>query len=85
VAIRYNSSEAEPGMLREGVRLIFRRNGWLIPGTFGSLKNRLTPFFTIRPKPSPGFRSIKYAVGGFDVFVGDVVPDVADILFGAIG
>jgi hypothetical protein len=33
-------------LLKKGVRLIFRRNGWLIPGTLGSLKNRQTPFFS---------------------------------------
>ena len=33
------------GLLKKGVRLIFRRNGWLIPGTLEYLKNRQTPFF----------------------------------------
>jgi transcriptional regulator with XRE-family HTH domain len=37
-------------LLKKGVRLIFRRNGWLIPETLGSLKNRQTPFFSSLPK-----------------------------------
>jgi hypothetical protein len=33
-------------LLKKGVRLIFRRNGWLIPGMLGSQKNRQPPFFS---------------------------------------
>jgi hypothetical protein len=36
-------------MLKKGVRLIFRRKGWLTPGTLGSLKNRQNPFFSSLP------------------------------------